>query len=293
MATNTWSTAELSVARYGISAIAAGTKIFFAGGASGDPFDIGATYYSTIDVYDVSTNTWSVASLSERVVVGAVASVGNKVLFAGGLGQITIGNTTYFDHRSDKVDIYDIATNTWSTKVLDELKLGVAAATLNDKVYFAGGQLDNGNGSTYSNRIDIYDNVSNTWSSSTLSEPKVVWSGIAANNKIYWPGGVNKDGEICKVEIQDLFTQTTSIDHLSQPGYMSAAVLKDNKICYYRPNATFDIYDISTNTWSIGIKPINRPESSVISVHNTVYLFSGYLNSNYTGYSNEVWKLEF
>jgi N-acetylneuraminic acid mutarotase len=52
----------------------------------------------------------------------------------------------------------------------------------------------------------------------------------------------------------------------------------------------FDIYDITTNTWSIGVLPANIYGSSVISVNNTIYIAGGYVNDVL---SNQVWKLEF
>src|SRR5258705_9591112 len=59
--THSWSTAELSIARDNIAAVAFGNKIFFAGGENGD----GTAFedvYSVLDIYDASTNTWTVSN---------------------------------------------------------------------------------------------------------------------------------------------------------------------------------------------------------------------------------------
>ena len=58
-----WTTIHASLARIGVATIAAGGKIFFAGGVDtwDDPY--GAT--SVVDIYDLATNTWSVTNLSE------------------------------------------------------------------------------------------------------------------------------------------------------------------------------------------------------------------------------------
>ncbi len=281
IAANTWSTAELSVARYGITAISAGNKIFFAGGASGDGFDFFFTY-SNVDIYDVSTNTWSLAFLSDSKTDLAAAAVGNKVIFAGG----------YANGWSNKVDIYDISANTWSTTALSESKSGISAVTLHDKVYFAGGRGWGNQAISFSDRIDIYNDVSNSWSTSTLSEPKSDLSGIPIGNKIYWAGGYNFQGGLCKVEIKDVVAQTNSFENLSLPSQVKA-VLKDNKIVFYNLwNSKFDIYDLNTNIWSIGVKPINIVGASIISVNNTIYIAGGF-TGDYNNISGEVWKLEF
>ncbi len=54
------------------------------------------------DIYDVTTNTWSVNHLSAPRDAVAAASVGNKVVFAGGMN----GNKL-----EDKVDIFDVSSN--------------------------------------------------------------------------------------------------------------------------------------------------------------------------------------
>jgi hypothetical protein len=289
ISTNTWSTAELSVPRFGIGAIAAGNKIFFAGGTSGLLGDPTETYYSTVDIYDVSTNTWSVSSLSEHVSDPAVAVLGNKVFFAGGYGTNTIGNTTYYGYYSNKIDIYDLSTNTWSSSFLSDHKDGISAVTINNKVYFAGGHNVGANGNNYSDKIDVYDGITHSWSVSTLSEPKaVVWGGIAVGNKIYWGGGSTMQGETCKVEIRDVNTQTTSFENLSYPDGVKA-LLNNGKILYRRYwQPQLDIYDTNTNSWYISNLPINRPYASFISVNNVVYMAGGIGNN-----ANQVWKLDF
>jgi N-acetylneuraminic acid mutarotase len=52
----------------------------------------------------------------------------------------------------------------------------------------------------------------------------------------------------------------------------------------------FDIYDISSNTWSIGELSQNIVGASLISVNNIIYVAGGYINGVL---SNKVWKLEF
>ncbi len=285
VSTNTWSTAELSAHRYGIAAIAVGNKIFFAGGESGD----GAfnSLYSNVDIYDVSTNTWSVVSLSLPRSSIAVAAIGNKIFFAGGEFNWNYDNTNL-------VDIYDVSTNTWSTSQLSEARASISAVTVNQKIYFAGGQKEDRFYANPSNRIDVYDNATNSWSTSALSIPMGFISGISVADKIYWNSG-------CTVEIKDVNTWSSSIAYLSKPGTsifdLSQPVVKENKIIFFRKwdrGNKFDIYDIATNTWSIGVLPVSIEGASIISVNNTIYIAGGMVNP--TGYFNpgdQVWKLEF
>jgi hypothetical protein len=282
--TGTWSTAQLSERRSGIAAIAAGNKIFFAGGRLGD----GAVdrYFSTVDIYDVLTNTWSVGSLSEPRCYIAAATIGTKVFFAGGEKDVNYNTST-------KVDIYDLSANTWSTAALSAPRANISAVTVNGKIYFAGGTSQN---RTYSpsDKIDIYDNASGSWSVSSLRGSMGLLAGIAVADNIYW-------AQDCVVETKNVNSGSSSLSYLFKSGASwiidngQNIVLKDGRLVCFRHNDAipdkFDIYDIATHTWSIGVLPQPVPKwASIISVNNTIYVAGGAIDGVL---SNQVWKLEF
>jgi hypothetical protein len=296
--TQSWSTAELSVGRYAMATAAAGNKIFFGGGEVGD----GTWPVATVDIYDVATNSWTVDHLSQAGNSIAAASVGNKVLFAG--GDQGFNGTPGIANRAMQVDIYDLGTATWSTAQLSEWKRGGhAAVTVNDKIYFAGGEAWLNNSWFASNRVDIYDHISNTWSTSFMQEGKIAFASINVGNKIYWAGGHTGSFpavyKSCVVEITDINTGNSALEYLFGPGEWWSgvgrnAVVKDNKIIFYRDSGSdsnkFDIYDVASNTWSIGVLPQSISEASIISVNNTIYIAGANING---AVSNQVWKLEF
>ena len=84
--------------------------------------------------------------------------------------------------------------------------------------------------------------------------------------------------------------------NLSRATESSYAVVKDNKILFLRNDAAladsdkFDVYDIISNTWSIGVLPYKIGGASIISVNNTTYVAGVSINGVL---SNKVWKLEF
>ena len=83
--THTWTTSQASLPRSGVASVAVGNKVFFAGGVDFDETNYVYDPVSVVDIYDISTNTWSTANLSEpRGSCKAVVS-GNKIFFAGGL----------------------------------------------------------------------------------------------------------------------------------------------------------------------------------------------------------------
>ena len=295
IAGQTWSTGELSMARWHLSAVDAGNKVFFAGGYS----TTGAT--SRVDIYDLTTQTWSTAELSQARAYIEAISVNNKVFFAGG--------ATNGSGNSSRIDIFDISSNTWSTANLSEAKIGFTATAAGDKIYFAGGDLSN-NGPA-SNKIDIYDNTTGSWSTATLSTPKAFHAAIFKSGNIYWAGGAthlnyqggigNEDLITCHVEIKDVNTQVSSIANLYYPKYFNGAFEKGSNIIivsFYSGWAywsDFDIYDIGSNSWSVGVLPQSlSSHASVISVNNVMYVAGGL--SSFGGnleYLPQVWKVEF
>ena len=83
--------------------------------------------------------------------------------------------------------------------------------------------------------------------------------------------------------------------NLSMPIEDLYAVVKDNKILFLRngdlaDSDKFDIYDIISNTWSIGVLPYKIAGASIISVNNIIYVAGVSINGVL---SNKVWKLEF
>ena len=83
--------------------------------------------------------------------------------------------------------------------------------------------------------------------------------------------------------------------NLSMPKGLLYAVVKDNKILFLRNDGLadsdkFDVYDIISNTWSIGVLPYKIGGASIISVNNTTYVAGVSINGVL---SNKVWKLEF
>ena len=59
----------------------------------------------TVDIYDIVTNAWTTAQLSEARAHLAGAATGNKIVFGG--GKISNGATV------KTVDIYDVQTGMW------------------------------------------------------------------------------------------------------------------------------------------------------------------------------------
>ena len=229
---------SLSKARTEISAVIIGTKVLFAGGISPslnsstsglarfDPTDI-------VDIYDLNSKTMEQASLSEARGGMAHAVLNGKAYFAGGI--------TEFGNVSDMVDIYDSATDSWSTTKLPTAKVFYGGGIAFDgKVYFAGGILSSGN---VTNKIDIYDPETASWSVATLSQPRATIQAAATENTLIFACGVSR------VALRDwLFLQASDV---------------------------VDIYHKNTDTWSTFTSSAPRFNHSTLRSDNKVYILGG------------------
>lgn len=200
---------------------AAGSKIVFAGGF----YYTGPNYYAVspmVDIYDVNTHNWEIASLSRAREGIAVASFGNKIFFGGG---------GFFDIAWDNVDIYDASTNTWVVDHLSEPRIFAAAAAVGNKVYIAGGYTNNSayisNSEPVSKTVDIYDLSTGKWSTMQMPRPRAEFSAVALNNKIYFAGGSNN---VSGVDIFDVATNSWSSANLSAVSGVISGVAKGDNI---------------------------------------------------------------
>jgi hypothetical protein len=288
-AANTWSTAELSMPRSQMTTAVAGNKVFFAGWEY-------SGFTDRIDIYDASSNSWSAAALSEARTGMSVIAVGNKVLFAGGYRKFDGLYETEYDF-SARVDIYDIVTHSWSTAELKEARSGMAAGVAGNKVLFAGGYHITdpvSGGSTVSDRVDIYDVSTNSWSTTTLVEARRGMVAATVGNKVLFAGGGSN-----KVDIYDALTNNWSNVVLSQPREVSSTVIFGTKVLFSTGHANFnrmDIYDASANTWSA--LELNKSLYSIpIVAGNRVFIGGGEVHSIGTyadaHFTSNVWKLDF
>ena len=207
--TSVRTTYTLSQGRHNMAVAVVGSKVIFAGGETGNISMGNYTSSNKVDIYDDATGLWSTALLSVKRERIAVAVVGTKVLFAGGLTP----NGLY----SNRIDIYDAATNTWTTKNMSETKYGIAAATSGNKVYLAGGTINNSG--ALSNRVEIYNAASNAISHITLSSPRMSMAVAQTPQRIMFAGGVAIWGNTGtdRIEVLNLLTNTWSVEYLSRP----------------------------------------------------------------------------
>ncbi|MDQ3847050.1 MAG: hypothetical protein M3342_24005, partial [Bacteroidota bacterium] len=173
-----------------------------------------------------------IGTLSKARITPTVAAAGTKILFAGGRWTSDCPDCW----GSSRVDIYDTVTKQWSTAELSQGRFGMAAVTVRNKIFFAGGQFGDGAWDQLFSTVDIYDASTNTWSVAALSEARGYIAGATVGNKLFFAGGGDGDDYrnpiTNKVDIYDLSTNTWSTTSLSEQRLNISAVAINQKIYF-------------------------------------------------------------
>ncbi|MFZ1686737.1 MAG: T9SS type A sorting domain-containing protein [Flavobacteriales bacterium] len=274
----------LSEARYKIACAINGNLLITAGGINSDF----GTATGTVEIFDLSVDQLVAnAQLSQaRLELGA-AAVGTKVLFAGGLIVNWNGSIYEIQGTSDVVDIYDVATETWSTATLSQARGGLAVAVSGTKAFFAGGYQGN---NVASDVVDIYDAATDSWSTATLSQARAPFGGGAAvGTKVMFAGGTQAGiNHSDVVDIYDMITQQWSTATLSVARCGVQAAVTGSYALFAgggddsMPDWSFlnaydavDIYNAATGTWSTATMSAARINFAAAGSANKVFLFGG------------------
>jgi uncharacterized repeat protein (TIGR01451 family) len=164
--------ASMPTPRGNVSAAAIGNEIYVAGGYASD------SQLDVLEIYHVPGDTWRQGpSLPEPISGAAVAAWDDKLYLFGGTRP---GGTV-----SDKTYVYDPALRRWTelAPMPGGARSFAAAATLNDKIYVAGGW--------YVSRVEIYDPITDSWSQAAPLNFARQSPGMAAapDGKLYVAGG--------------------------------------------------------------------------------------------------------
>ncbi len=235
----------------------------------------------------ISYGQWTITNLSEpKEGMGAAALPGsNTFWFAGGWDDID---------ETNKVEIYNAETDTWTFSSLSQTRSWPAGLAYNDHIFFAGGMFWSTNYQPTS-RVDIWNNEASQWTTAELSVPRFSISAVGIGNKALFAGGANiiQNTVSSAVDIYDFNTGQWATTELSGPrAAMGSAVVEtpNGPIALFGggssaisgPYATdlVDIYHANTGTWSTANLSQARTHLSATTVGHKVIFAGGITNDN-------------
>lgn len=204
-----------------------------------------------------------------------------KVYFAGGIQNASTAN--------DKVEILDLATNTFTQKTLSVGRGGILVAAHKGKIYFAGGFKYNGSYNSYTSyiNVDILDVASGNMITEYLSEPRGLGSAVVVGDEILFAGGYALTGStitsLAVVDILNTATGAWSVNSLSQPrGDLCAAAYKGRayfcggalNLFANESTSRIDVYD-PVSGWTIDSLLTARNACSAISIGDYLLVAGG------------------
>jgi hypothetical protein len=236
-ASNTWSKAKLSQARGAIKAGAVGNKVVFAGGLKSDVLS------NQVDIYDLETAQWTTSQLAgEPRAIERVVSDASNIYFLGGFTawEDPTGFGYTFASPSKTIDIFNVASGTWSRTNMQVERYGFSAALVNDKLLIAGGFAG----------VDPNERITSSVEIITL--PTMQRSSTCLAGETAWYGN-----------------QTTALKNGSVIFYLGEGGDKRK----------FNIYNPQTGAWSLGVHAsavlAQNESAAVATINNQVYVLKG------------------
>lgn len=204
-------------------------KIYAIGGS------IDESFTGKVEVYDPINDTWKTLAPMPTPRADLTANVvGDKIYLLGGKASST--DSPYYTQTNDN-QIYDIKTNTWSTKTPMPIALqGYASVVIGTKIYVLGGSRQSLSGiDTSTSNLQIYDTETDKWSNGQpLIFPSsygaaVVTTGVMAPAKIYYVGGFSVETFTDKTQIYDVANDFWSEGPKmsAQRAYIGLALVQD------------------------------------------------------------------
>ncbi len=159
-----------------------------------------------LDRYDLKTGEWTKLKDAPRARDHFQAVVHDGKIYAAA-GRRTTATEDMFTHTETKVDVYDIATDTWTTlsDTLPTPRAGNAAAVVDGKILILGGE--SGAHEVAHNEVEAMDPVTGSWRSlPPLSRGRHGTGMVQFGDELYMAAGCgNRGGE---PELNDLIGAT-------------------------------------------------------------------------------------
>jgi N-acetylneuraminic acid mutarotase len=288
--------APMPTARAGLGVAVVNGKIYAIGGLNNN------TYLNVNEEYDPTTNTWTTKAPMPTARSGfAIAVYGRKIYVMGG----TTGDSNATSSGITGItEVYDPATNTWTTKAsMPTPRADLSAEVVDGKFYLIGGKkyLDYDPYYKESDANEVYNPAADYWSNKTAVPTATFgYASAVVDNKIYIIGGGNQFWErfdltyVSANQVYDPANDNWSTAAMFDPSesYMAAGVtsgIDAPKRIYVAGgfvlqdySNTTHVYDPGRNSWSTTTPmPTPRLYLGLAVVNDVLYAIGGYYNDTW------------
>ncbi|XP_028656901.1 kelch-like protein 1 [Erpetoichthys calabaricus] len=240
---------------------------------------------STIEKYDLRTNTWTQAGMMNgRRLQFGVAVIDEKLFVIGGRDGLKTLNT---------VECYNLKSNTWNIESpMSTHRHGLGVTVLEGPIYAVGGH----DGWSYLNTVERWDPERQQWTFvASMSTARSTVGVAALNGKLYAIGG--RDGSSClsSMESYDPHTNKWSMCSPMSKRRGGVGVATCDGFLYSigghdapasshcsRLSDCVERYDPKTDTWTT-VAPLSQPRDAVgiCLLGDKLYAVGGYDGQTY------------
>lgn len=269
----------------GLGAVAVDGKIYAIGGRNDN------TIFSTTQQYNPATNQWTnKAPMPTPRFSFAITASNGKIYCIGGIATLNFYQVGGGFTLSNVTEVYDPATDTWTTGASMPQASDGKATIVNGEIYVMSAR-SNPN----LNLNQAYNPSTNQWSTKTPMPDRNGWCAASAviGNKIYVIGGYTSSPHRNIVQIYDTISDSWTAGTpppISMGGYVTGAVtigtqdsprvelfgLTEYATTISNGSTANQIYDPSTDNWTIvDSMPTSRERFGIALINNEIYTIGG------------------
>jgi len=240
--------------------------------------------FGNLNLLDMDTDIVSAFDMPEETALVAMTACGGKFILAGG---------GYPYDNTDLVQIYDPASDTWTSSSLSESKANLRGACRNGMAYFAGGETDV---AEYTTKVEIYDVSNETWAINSIPVGRDELTVKATENAVYIGGGHNLSLDDDYPTDVSIFTSPTNAQVVELPeGRLHIGIIGFQDKAYFIGGADFnkknyrsriDIFDelsIMTKTNNIEVMSFDVfPNPATDNLSISTEMTNEFLNGRYS-----------
>src|SRR5439155_1448475 len=261
----TWQTrAPMPVSRQELATGVLNDKVYVVGGYDADAHSTG-----TVQVYNPTTDTWTLAQALPIAVNHNAAAVAGGKLYSFGAG---VGETF----------VYDPNSNSWAARASSHyVHRGTAAVGVSNSTI----EVTGGEGTPSQRELEVFDPVANTWTvKAPMSVPRNHTGGGVINGKFYVVGG-RAGPSTDALEVYNPQTNTWSTlapMPTARSGFAAAVV--NNELWVFGGEdpqtlvlrAEVEVYSPATNSWrQLPDMPLPRHGIWASVIGNKIYIPGG------------------
>ena len=230
---------------------------------------------TVVEVYDPALNTWTQrAPIPTNRAYASAEGIDGKLYVVGGCinSDCRIGVT-------NRLEAYDPATNTWTTKTpMPTARAAVATGVIAGRLYVVGGHQ-----ALPLNTLEVYDPATNTWTTRASMPTARAYMGSAViNGKLYVVGGVTNNGtSLATLVVYDPSTDAWTTKSPMPAPRVGLGAGQVNGILYavsgHLADGTYvntvEAYDPATDTWTtVAPIPTARYFSKPQGINGVLYV---------------------